>query len=93
MAFKKSAIPFVVFVVFGCGPGPVASAPANRIAFEKKVGADEGKANAFVAGLAALPFAERADYANSHRADVRNMDLIPDPTLQTKFRNLMTNRG
>lgn len=82
-----------MLLVIGCGPGPVASAPANRIAFEKRMGSDETKANAFVASLAALPFADRANYAYAHRAEMRNVAMIPDPAIQTKFRKLMSNRG
>jgi len=82
----------VVLVAAGCGLGSAAS-PANRQAFEKRVGSDESKARAFVASLAGMPFGSRNDYARAHPQDVRNMALVPDPELQTQFRKLMTNRG
>jgi len=81
----------VTIVVGGCGAGS-SSSPANRAAYEKKVGADETKANAFVASLAAMPFAGRQGYAGAHPDEVRNMMKIPDPALQEKFRGLMLNR-
>ena len=61
--------------------------------FEKRVGADEGKAQQFLSTLESQPAAARADYMRAHPDEVSNMAKIPDPALQAKFRGLVTNRG
>ena len=88
-----AVISITAISAIGCGSDVSASSDANRKQFEKRVGADETKAKAFVDTLASMSFPQREPYAKEHPTEVRNMALIPDPTLQTKFRNLMTNRG
>ena len=90
---KWAAILVAALSAIGCASDVSASSEANRKQYEKRVGADETKAKAFVDTLASMSFPQREPYAKEHPTEVRNMALIPDPTLQTKFRNLMTNRG
>ena len=88
-----AAILIAAVAMAGCTSNATAASESNRKLFEKRVGADESKAKAFVDALGSMPFGQRDSYAKDHPAEVRNMALIPDPVLQTKFRNLMTNRG
>jgi hypothetical protein len=74
-----------------CGTGS-ANSPADRLAFEKRVGADETKARSFVSALKSVPFMERDAYLKSHPTDVRNLALIRDPALQQQFRSLLVSR-
>jgi hypothetical protein len=77
----------------GCGSHTMANSPSDRLAFERRAGADEGKATAFVNALAALPPTQRGPYMQAHPADVANLAKIPDPELQQKFDSLVRRHG
>jgi hypothetical protein len=82
----------VVLVGSGCQSGSEGPSAAEKQAFEKRAGVDETAARAFLRDVEAKPAAERTAYVQQHPKDLRNMALIPDPDLQTKFRKLMLNR-
>lgn len=62
-------------------------------ALEKRNGADPTRAAAFVKQMAAVPFAQRIQYAQQHREEMQNLSKVPDPEIQAQFKALMVGRG
>ena len=73
----------------GCKTSTPTYSSEYKTKFEKRVGADETKARAFVNSIAGIAPHDRADYVRSHEADARNLGLIPDQDLQAKYKSLM----
>jgi hypothetical protein len=78
-------------VTFGCGPKEPTYAPGYKASFEKRVGADEGQAQAFLNTLAATPFAGRGDYVRAHPEEAKNLGKIADRSVQLRYQDLMKN--
>lgn len=87
-----AALAASIGIVGGCGSASTGLTEADKQAFEKRTGADESKAQEFLKQLEAQPADQRADYMKAHPADVRNMAIVPNRDLQTRFRKLVTNR-
>ena len=96
-SYMKDIHVWVVFVAAavatnGCASHPLTYSADYKAKFEKKVGADEQKARAFVADLARVPPSGRVDYVRSHSADARNLARIPDQDLQKQYKDIVLNR-
>jgi len=86
------AISLATLAMIGCHSAPPSYSSDYKAKFEKRVGADEAKARAFVTSIAGIPAGERADYVRQHPPDAKNLARIPDQALQTRYKSLMLER-
>jgi hypothetical protein len=77
----------LVFGIAACGCSSAPSGPSKDYTskFEKRVGANEQQARAFVDALSRLPAGERKTYVVQHAADARNLARIPNQDLQNQY--------
>jgi hypothetical protein len=80
----------IALAAAGCGSRAPSYSPEYKARFEKRMGADEAKARAFVLSLASVPKGKRNAYVRQHWGDAKNLSLIPDQDLQTKYKSLMS---
>jgi|GEM_PF-5961619 len=83
----------LVLLMTGCGAAKPSYSAEYKAAFEKRVGADEPRARAFVDKLATLPAAQRMEYVRRNFADARNLAKIPDQDLQARYRSVMKSKN
>lgn len=83
------AVGLFVFFLLGCGSSSSGPSAAETQAYNKQRGVDPDKAKKFLDAFAAVPAAQRKDFANAHPDDMRNLGMVQDRAIQERFQEII----
>ena len=79
----------LLFTTGSCSSAPAGPTNDYKSKFEKRVGANEQQAQAFLDALSRLPAEKRKEYVRQHETDAHNLARVADPQIQRRYQDLV----